>query len=137
MQEETLTSRVIYSNADLKAGTTIEIVPAPPVGKYIVLDEYQLELKYGGTSAFTGTGSMETSYATGGGTYHILGSLTTFWLATTDTLRLNDSISGVVSKSNADGSAVLMKRTGTLAGNAENNNYVVIVTRYRVVNSEL
>lgn len=119
-----------WTNAQLKAGTTLTVVPAPGVGKRLEIVNVTWTLLYGGNNAFTNAPAM----AVYTGSYYTLAvpASTTLWQATEDSLLFYNIPNFAVVKSQVDNGALIVTLASALTGNAANDNTVVVEMDYYI-----
>lgn len=137
---EIQTAVVALTNAQIKAlhATPVQLVAAPGAGKVIVPVNATVYLKYGGTNAFTSAAASVLAVKRAGGADILIGGPQAFvqatasgvnWLcdaattaAPSDSKTLSDNIALQIWNNNAT----------EIAGNAGNDNTMVVVVQYRV-----
>lgn len=135
-----LVETITLTSAEVKAlrAAPKTIIAAPGAGKAIVVDSVTLQLNYGGTNAFTeSTDNLVLQYGDSG--TDITGSIETtgFIDQTADTLAIYypANIAAMATATIAANEVVELFNTGDgeIAGNAANDNTLVVTVGYRVI----
>lgn len=133
-------AEVTLTSAQVKAlaATQIELVPAPGAGKMIKFMGASLKLVYGGTNAFTESSiTFGIKYTDDTGVQVSQTIEATGWIDQTASTYTNaePKIDAIVAASAAENQALVLDNLGAgeVAGNAANDNTVVVSVLYRIV----
>lgn len=139
---------LVLTNAQIKVlrATPQTIVAAPGAGKIIQPIAAYVGLVYGGTNAFTGAvnDNLGLKLKDGTGTTLMSGGVQGFIQATNSAMSLfvpavAAGASVNVSKANSDNQPLVVHNitAAEIAGNAANDNTMIVVVQYCVINSGL
>lgn len=132
-------AEVTLTAAQVKAlaATPIELVAAPGAGKVVKLIGAQLKLDYGGTNAFTEAGdNLVINYTDGAGVAVSQTIEMTGFIDQTADMYTNaePKIDAIVTAAASENQAlVLWNNNAEIAGNAANDNQLIVSVLYRVV----
>lgn len=128
---------VVLSNAQLRAGTRVIVIPGN-AGEIIAIDDYYIESNYGGNNVWTGGAQITFAYE-GNHTISVTAGLSnvTFWQVAGNCYLLNDNpqvntipynTGQIVGRWVEIGSSAVL-----LGGNASNDNTVTVRIIYSVI----
>ncbi len=129
------TGNIAVTNAQLKgmSVTPVQMIAAPAAGFVIIIVSWTLKLVYGGTSAFTGGGTIQLVNTGLESIANTIAATTLNQAASGYAIRPGNS-GGIVTEANYQASAVSLNNiTAAFAGNAENNNTALVNITYQVV----
>lgn len=122
--------QVTITNANLKAATTVQILPAQGANIVIVPMAAIVDYRYGGTSAFTNTRACAVRY-TGLAVAGMNVNVTYTTAASQYTVAADFRSTGNGNPANT--ALEWAMAAGALTGNPENNNFVVLTVIYTTV----
>lgn len=119
-----------WTNADLKAGTALTLLPAQGAGTIIVPVSIYLKLNYGGNSAFTNSRTISAINPVNG-----MSPGAAFWQATADAIATGLPVDETTGASFALLSNInyVLTLSGGLLGNPDNDNTVTVKMRYYIM----
>jgi len=126
------TNSLTWTNAQLKAGTPLTIVPAQGPGFVVIISGIYLRMNYGGTNVFTNSPAINIDY-NGILSASLAIDVNVFWQSAANTVSVNEGPNMASLLSNFDNQPVILNLTAALTGNAAGDNTVTVIAEYQVI----
>lgn len=130
-QVGTFLNQTTYTNAAIKAGSALTIVPAQGAGTYVQVQNIDMRFNYGGNNNFTSTQVLNVNW--GANFWYSINPGAGFWEATANRIYNSYPTNTNDLLSNVENMPINVQLAAGLTGNAAADNTVTIDCYYKVV----